>query len=494
MLCFTSQEQVDVPAAAAPALSKNAQKKLVKWEKMEAAKLEKRASEKAAKVAGKGAMIAERKAAVAALSPEERKKVKATQRATLATRLSEASLLKTRMAASLVSGPRVVIDLDFEGKMSECDTGHLFSQLAYSYSANKSAVMPVHLHLTSFAGSVRAVAEKKSQGGEFTGAVKLLRRAEDDPERSCSAVESQSAAVTVRAFASHLSHQACPFHEDAHRVLNWQVTHSEQAYHECYKDRLQDLCVLNWQVTHSEQAYHEFYKDRLQDLVYLSAEAEEELDALDPAKVYIIGGLNLNSRAVLTVNHVFDILLQYYNEPDWKAVLDRVLPKRKLAGYQQGKEAAATEQTAAVAQEQQVPVHVPEQKDDLWEKMQKQQLQQQHAKKLLDVQNMAQQHTENLNPSQGDHTAGAGQHQARAGTFPDSGKQAESMPSAGGGSSSGGCQGEGQQPVLSADVVEPAAVVDQEAVGRDGMEDCSGGLTSGVKRKAAEAPEGERLS
>lgn len=47
---------------------------------MEAAKLEKRASEKAAKVAGKDAMIAERKAAVAALSPEERKKVKATQR------------------------------------------------------------------------------------------------------------------------------------------------------------------------------------------------------------------------------------------------------------------------------------------------------------------------------------------------------------------------------------------------------------------------------
>ncbi|MEW5297360.1 MAG: hypothetical protein WDW36_000573 [Sanguina aurantia] len=443
---------VDVPAAAAPALSKNAQKKLVKWEKMEAAKLEKRASEKAAKVAGKGAMIAERKAAVAALSPEERKKVKATQRATLATRLSEASLLKTRMAASLVSGPRVVIDLDFEGKMSECDTGHLFSQLAYSYSANKSAVMPVHLHLTSFAGSVRAVAEKKSQGGEL-----------------------------------------------------W-------------------ACVLNWQVTHSEQAYHECYKDRLQDLVYLSAEADEELDVLDPTKVYIIGGLvdhnkykglcerqakerglktarlpiaryvHLNSRAVLTVNHVFDILLQYYNEPDWKAVLDRVLPKRKLAGYQQGKEAAATEQTAPTTQQQQVPVGVPEQRDDLWEKMQKQQLQQQQAKQLLDERSMAQQHTGIVNPSQGDHTAGAGQHQARAGTFPDSGKQAESLPSAGGGSSSGGCQGEGQQPVLSADVVEPAAVVDQEAVGRDGMEDCSGGLTSGVKRKAAEAPEGERLS
>lgn len=78
------------------------------------------------------------------------------------------------MAESLVSGPRVVIDLDFEGKMNECDTGHLFSQLAYSYSANKGAVTPVHLHLTSFAGTVRTVAEKKSQGGELSAICKLV--------------------------------------------------------------------------------------------------------------------------------------------------------------------------------------------------------------------------------------------------------------------------------------------------------------------------------
>jgi tRNA (guanine9-N1)-methyltransferase len=80
---------------------------------------------------------------------------------------------------------------------------------------------------------------------------------------------------------------------------------------------------------------------------------------LDPAKIYIIGGIvdrnryksltlnkakedgiaharlpigelmALRSSAVLAVNHVFEIVSQWFNNRDWKHALDKVIPERK---------------------------------------------------------------------------------------------------------------------------------------------------------------------
>lgn len=100
------------------------------------------------------------------------------------------------------------------------------------------------------------------------------------------------------------------------------------------------------------------------DIVYLTSDAKTTLQTLQPSKVYVIGGivdrnrlkglaqstaqqlqvqtaklplddyLRMASTKVLTVNHVFHILLQYRQHGgDWERSFAEVLPSRKNAVY-----------------------------------------------------------------------------------------------------------------------------------------------------------------
>lgn len=95
------------------------------------------------------------------------------------------------------------------------------------------------------------------------------------------------------------------------------------------------------------------------DLIYLTSDADETLDTIEPGKVYIIGGIvdrnsmkyatlqkakRLNIRTaklpikenfalaathILTVNHVFEIMLNYAACQNWTEAIKQVLPQRK---------------------------------------------------------------------------------------------------------------------------------------------------------------------
>ena len=94
-------------------------------------------------------------------------------------------------------------------------------------------------------------------------------------------------------------------------------------------------------------------------LVYLTADSENTLHDLLPNDIYIIGGIvdhnrykqltfnkaegqkirhgklpirefvDLDSSAVLTVNHVFDIIARFLECRDWKTALEGAIPERK---------------------------------------------------------------------------------------------------------------------------------------------------------------------
>jgi tRNA (guanine9-N1)-methyltransferase len=94
-------------------------------------------------------------------------------------------------------------------------------------------------------------------------------------------------------------------------------------------------------------------------LVYLTSDAEETLQTLDSNCVYIIGGIVDRNRLkgatynkaklqgvrtaklpikenfamacthILTVNHVYEILLNYAQDGNWTSAIERVIPKRK---------------------------------------------------------------------------------------------------------------------------------------------------------------------
>ncbi|XP_058693524.1 tRNA methyltransferase 10 homolog A isoform X2 [Poecile atricapillus] len=98
-----------------------------------------------------------------------------------------------------------------------------------------------------------------------------------------------------------------------------------------------------------------------EDLVYLTSDSPDVLRELDEKKAYVIGGLvdhnhhkgitykkaieqgighaqlplgnfvKMNSRKVLAVNHVFEIILAYLEKRDWKEAFFSVLPQRKGA-------------------------------------------------------------------------------------------------------------------------------------------------------------------
>jgi len=111
-------------------------------------------------------------------------------------------------------------------------------------------------------------------------------------------------------------------------------------------------------------------------LVYLTSDAEETLETLSPDEAYIIGGIvdrnrlkgityqkaklqgirtaklpikehfALSATHILTVNHVFEILLRFSALQNWCEVLKQVLPKRKDPKQQQLQNSETTNATS----------------------------------------------------------------------------------------------------------------------------------------------------
>ncbi|XP_052070726.1 uncharacterized protein LOC127709299 [Mytilus californianus] len=129
----------------------------------------------------------------------------------------------------------------------------------------------------------------------------------------------------------------------------------------------------NWDVNFTENDYHEEF-DRDQ-IVYLSGDSPNVLEDLSDDHVYIIGGLvdhnqykgmchqlaveqgmshaqlpigqyiEMKSRKVLTVNHVFEILLKYTETKDWKESFFSVIPQRKVVNSTDKEQVSTKQET-----------------------------------------------------------------------------------------------------------------------------------------------------
>uniref|UniRef100_A0A8C5PI49 tRNA methyltransferase 10 homolog A n=1 Tax=Leptobrachium leishanense TaxID=445787 RepID=A0A8C5PI49_9ANUR len=117
---------------------------------------------------------------------------------------------------------------------------------------------------------------------------------------------------------------------------------------------------INWKDIHIKSEHFIDFMTA-EDLVYLTSDSPEVLTEMDETKAYIIGGLvdhnhhkgityqkaldlgishaqlplsnfvKMNSRKVLAVNHVFEIVLAFLEKKDWKEAFFSVLPQRKGA-------------------------------------------------------------------------------------------------------------------------------------------------------------------
>ncbi|XP_065342200.1 tRNA methyltransferase 10 homolog A [Cloeon dipterum] len=186
--------------------------------------------------------------------------------------------LKNNSMASSKCKTSVVVDLSFDDKMDKRSVEKCVKQLLRTYSLNRRAENPMQLYFTSLSGE----------------------------------------------------------------------SLSEMKKHQGYQ---------NWDVKITDKRYNEMFAK--EKIVYLSSESENVLEKLEEDKVYVIGGLvdhnahkglchnlavqnginhaqlpigeylHMKSRKVLTIDHVFEILLEVSAGASWKDAFLKIIPKRK---------------------------------------------------------------------------------------------------------------------------------------------------------------------
>ncbi|GMS97793.1 hypothetical protein PENTCL1PPCAC_19968, partial [Pristionchus entomophagus] len=212
---------------------------------------------------------------------EERQRKKERKAAMKASGMGEILIKpKPKKMAESECKMRLVVDMAFDDLMGEKDRRRCISQLTFCYSANKKAEQPTQYHIVGFGGPSRAIFDGN---GTYN---------------------------------------------------NWDVT--------LHAEPLEEVIPR-------------------EDVVYLTAESENVLTDLDESKAYIIGGLvdhnahkgvcfkkaeekgwaharlpidefvKMQSRRVLTVNHVFEIMVLYWQTRDWEKAFFTVIPQRKGA-------------------------------------------------------------------------------------------------------------------------------------------------------------------
>jgi len=188
----------------------------------------------------------------------------------------------------------VIIDCDWENEHNEKDLKSLKQQIIYCNAINRRATTPVHIYITSVGDKLRGLLTKAN-------------------------------------------------------VFSW------VSFHPHDEDYMKLQCFSN---KTDENSNNDDTK-RVKKLVYLTSDAEETLETLDDNTAYIIGGIvdrnrlkgvtynkarhqnistaklpikenySLSSTHVLTVNHVFNILLEFRHTNCWKTAIQNVMPQRK---------------------------------------------------------------------------------------------------------------------------------------------------------------------
>ncbi|XP_051506014.1 RNA (guanine-9-)-methyltransferase domain-containing protein 2 [Myxocyprinus asiaticus] len=213
---------------------------------------------------------------------KERKQQRKLERQTQADDGAEWSGKKRLRRSAEPSSLRLVIDCSFDNLMMLKDVKKLHKQIQRCYAENRRTLHPVQFYLTSHGGQLKQIMDEINKGW-----------------------------------------------------VNWKDVHFKP------------------------DPFHEIMSK--EDLVYLTSDSPNVLQELDEAKAYVIGGLvdhnhhkgisfdrakelgiahaqlplgsfvKMNSRKVLAVNHVFEIILAFLEKRDWQEAFFTVLPQRKGA-------------------------------------------------------------------------------------------------------------------------------------------------------------------
>ncbi|GMJ08798.1 tRNA modification 10 [Hibiscus trionum] len=276
--------EVNPPDSQPLTLSKNAQKKLLKQQKYEAKKAEKKALMKEQKQRDAERKRKEWEEKLAALSEDERIKLidsrKELRKERMEKRSEERGQKVQRLTQAKETGQNIVVDLEFSHLMTHSEIHSLVQQIMYCYAVNGRCSVPAHLWLTGCQG------EMETQLQRLPGFDK------------------------------------------------WIIEKEQQSYIERFSERKDDLVYLT---ADSETVLHELdptkvyivggLVDRNRWKGITMKKAEEQ--GIRTAKLPIGDYMKMSSSQVLTVNQVIEILLKFLETKDWKVSFFQVVPQRK---------------------------------------------------------------------------------------------------------------------------------------------------------------------
>ncbi|KAM7270809.1 hypothetical protein ACFE04_030023 [Oxalis oulophora] len=268
-----------------PTLSKNAQKKLLKLQRYEAKKVEKKAMVKEQKRKEGERKRKEWEEKLAKASDDgERERIIEERKSLRKERMDQKSEEKEkkieRLSKAKENGQKVVIDLQFAHLMMSNEIHSLVQQIMYCYAMNSRCSEPAHLYLTGCNG------EMETQLNRLPGFDK------------------------------------------------WMIEKENRSYIEALSDQKENLVYLT---ADSENVLDELdpksiyiiggLVDRNRWKGITMKKAEEQ--GIKTAKLPIGQYLKMCSSQVLTVNQVIEIILKFIETRDWKVAFFEVIPQRK---------------------------------------------------------------------------------------------------------------------------------------------------------------------
>ncbi|KAI7961620.1 hypothetical protein MJO28_002109 [Puccinia striiformis f. sp. tritici] len=290
---------------------------------------------------------------------------------------TETTTTTIKHAATTVFPATVVLDCRFDDKMSEKEIVSLDRQIAHSYSINrKSRVQFQSLVCTSFNGKLKDRLDKNGQQYLRWKSVKFIEESieglidnrtddetqqskpepegnDDDGDGSGDEENEEDLSMDDKLVQAslHSTPLLSPINKEKSTPVEVLQPNSEP----------QQSGTSKQSSSSSAGIFDKEILDNRENIIYLTADSSNVLTTLDPNKVYVIGAIvdhnryknlcldlaeqnhfnhaqlpinqyfsKLKTRKVLTVNQVFEILVEFLCVNDWGKSFDKVIPSRKL--------------------------------------------------------------------------------------------------------------------------------------------------------------------
>ncbi|XP_043698568.1 tRNA (guanine(9)-N1)-methyltransferase [Telopea speciosissima] len=267
-----------------PVLSKNARKKLLKQQRFEANKAQKKAAIKEQKQRKLEEKRREWDEKLASISEEEKAKLIQSRielrRERMEKVLEEREKKIERLTRAKEEGQKIIIDLEFSDLMTPNEIHSLVQQIMYCYAVNGKSPLPGHLWLTGCRGEIETQLQRLPGFGKWT-------------------IEKES-----RSYVEAL--------QDQKDNLVYLTADAETVLDELDPKKIYIIGGL-------------VDRNRWKGLTRKKAQDQ----GIQTAKLPIGNYLKMLSSQVLTVNQVVEILLKFLETRDWKTAFFQVIPQRK---------------------------------------------------------------------------------------------------------------------------------------------------------------------